>query len=218
MTIPEQSAQEVLEKEILAAARAEAERLLARAREEGQAILAKAAGEAEQERSLRLGKARAMIERQEAVMRAAVGVEIARRRSARVEAVLQSIHDGALQRLLQREGMNLRAALTALTAEALRAMEGDRFEVELAPEDRKAVDDRWPEEVRRCADRSGVEIAVKEGDARGIPGPVIRDARGRQAWDNRFARRLERMWPALRRQIAAQASLLEPGAETEARG
>lgn len=217
MTIPERNAQEILEEEILVAARREAEERLARAREEARAVIAKAVEEAARERAAWVDRARAVIERQTGASRAAVGVEIERRRSSGIEAVLQSIRDEALRRLLARDAPDLRASLAALTAEALRTMGGDRFEVELALEDRMTLGDGWPEEVRRLANRPGVEILIKERADHDIPGPVIRGAEGRQVWDNRFTSRLDRLWPALRRQIAAQILRLEAGRESEAR-
>jgi vacuolar-type H+-ATPase subunit E/Vma4 len=41
-------------------------------------------------------------------------------------------------------------------------------------------------------------------------GVIVEDAEGRQMWDNRFLKRLERMWPELRRHIAVQVSFV-PG-------
>jgi vacuolar-type H+-ATPase subunit E/Vma4 len=45
-------------------------------------------------------------------------------------------------------------------------------------------------------------------------GVIVHDAAGRQVWDNRLAPRLERLWPELRRQLAAQTGLLSPGEST----
>ena len=39
-------------------------------------------------------------------------------------------------------------------------------------------------------------------------GVIVEDGEARQIWDNRFLKRLERMWPELRRQIAVQTSLV----------
>jgi len=44
---------------------------------------------------------------------------------------------------------------------------------------------------------------------------IVRDAEGRQVWDNSLLARLERFWPVLRREIGVRTSLAGPSAEKE---
>jgi len=70
------------------------------------------------------------------------------------------------------------------------------------PDGRGSVAARLPD------GRGSVELALGSAGAAIRGGVIVRDADGRRAWDNTLAARLERLWPALRRRIAAAAGLV----------
>lgn len=208
MTTPDPKAAEVLRTEILSAARREADRLLARAQTEAEAMLAQVRADAERIRAERLTWARAEAERRRALRLATVPVETSRLRAARVGQLLQTIHEAARQRLQARAGFDYREALIGLAVEAIRQMEGDAFVVKLSPPDQAAFGETLASEVMERLNRPALSIHVDSDSAITHGGVIIEAGTGRQIWDNRFHARLERLWPELRRQIAAQTLLI----------
>ncbi|HNW43336.1 MAG TPA: V-type ATP synthase subunit E family protein [Elusimicrobiales bacterium] len=172
--------------EIIAAAEAEAERLLAAAQEaadkEGAAFAAGALAEAERRRAMLL---------------ASVPAEAARLRAERIEAVLETVKAGALRRLeAEYGGAGSGAALAALAASAVAKMEGNSFVLTLGPAAAAALKGRAGD-IERAAGKGALDLVFEEDAAIG-DGVLVRDAAGRQFWDNTFRARLERLWPELR--------------------
>jgi vacuolar-type H+-ATPase subunit E/Vma4 len=203
-----QDSSDRLREEILADARREGEGIIRRAKEEAAAILAKAAAEAEKGQQERLEQARAEAARRKELILATVPVETGRLRSARVEALLESIREEVRQQLTARNGFDSREAVLTLTAGAVKQMHGSAFAVKLSAADRAAVGDRFADEVVHRAGRSLLSLTISNDATLQEAGPIIEDAEGRQIWDNRFQARLERLWPELRRQIAVQTALV----------
>jgi len=54
--------------------------------------------------------------------------------------------------------------------------------------------------ARRVGRPVSITISYEPGITGG--GIIVEDTEGRQVWDNRFAKRLERLWRELRQQIA----------------
>ena len=215
MTAAETNPENVLRSEIIADARRQAERLARRARTDAEALLAKARAEAEQARRERARAAQAEAARRRNLALATVPVQAARMRAERTEAALQAVHDEAGERLAAREGLDARRAIVDLAAEAVSAMAGNRFVLEMSEADRRAFGDAAAEEVRGRLGRPDVVITVAPGSDRVAAGVVVRDDAGRQVWDNSLAARLERLWPAMRSQVAAllpRRSEAKPGA------
>jgi vacuolar-type H+-ATPase subunit E/Vma4 len=217
VTAADANPQQALQDEILDDARRRADETVGKARREADAILAKARADAESERLAALKAAEAEARRRHGLVLAAIPIRVARRRAECVEAALERIHDEARRRLEAREGFDSREGLTRLAAEALAAMEGNRFVLQVSDADRQALGDAWLDEVRRRVGRHGLELALGQGGAAILPattwqagrgGVLLRDDEGRQVWDNRFEARLARLWPALRREIAAAAGLV----------
>ena len=129
-------------------------------------------------------------------------------RSARVEALLQSVHEEVSRKLLARDGFDYRATIIDLAADAMRRMDGNTFVLKLAAVDQKAVGDGLPGEIARRTGRTADSITVADVNTNGGGGVIVEQADGRQVWDNRLSARLERLWPELRRQIAMQTSLI----------
>jgi V/A-type H+-transporting ATPase subunit E len=199
---------QVLTDEILADARRQADRLRRRAERDARQTVEEAERQAEADRNERLEKARAEADRRQRLTLASVPVEEGRLRAARIEEELDGIRSAARQRLLAREGYDYRETLVRLAAEALAAMEGRTFVLELAEADRDALGPDVAASVRDRDGREGLEVTLASESAAIEGGLLVRDAEGRQRWDNSLAARLERLWPALRRRVAAETGLL----------
>jgi len=205
---PNQNSPEVLREEILADARRECEGIVRRAQQEAEALLAKTAAEADQARRERLEAARTEAARRRELILATVPVEAGRLRSARIEGLLQMVHEEVRRQLLARESFDYREAVAALAAEAMKQMPGSAFFVKLSAVDCTAFGDGLAGEIARRVGRSPLHITISKGSAGQDGGLIIEDAEGRLVWDNGLLARLERFWPELRRQIAIQTSLV----------
>jgi vacuolar-type H+-ATPase subunit E/Vma4 len=206
MTINQNSA-ENLNAEILAEARRKAKEIVSRARKDAEILLTGATAESDQVRQKLLEQARTEADRQSSLIMATVPVETGRQLLARVETLLESIHDEACQRLLAREGFEYRETVIALASDAICKMAGVEFVVRLSGTDQTIADDGLAEDI---AHRTGKSVSITishEEDIKG-DGVIIEDAEARQVWDNRLLKRLERLWPELRRQIAVQAAFV----------
>lgn len=207
MTTSQQGPQDVLCAEILAHARSEAEQVLAAARGQAECVLMQAAIATAEARQAQLDAAHEEAERRRAMILAGVPVEVGRRRSARIEDLLQAIRADVQRRLLAREGFDYRASVAALAADAMRGMSGDVFALHLAPADREAWGDGLTGELeQRIGHRLTLTFASDPELSTG--GVQVQNDRGSHIWDNRFVSRLERLWPELRRQIAVTAALV----------
>lgn len=198
---------ELLREEILVEARKEAEELILRARQDAEASLARAAAEADELRRERLDQARKEAARRSELILATVPVETGRMRAARTEALLLSVYDEARQRLLDRIGFDYREVVVTLASDAISRMAGDDFVVNLPETDQTLAGDRLAGEIQNRAGRP-VTVAVSFRQDITGGGAVIEDGEGRQAWDNRLTKRLERLWPEMRRHIAVQAAFV----------
>lgn len=210
MPAPTSNAPELLRQEILAEAQRQKEAILSRAQQAAAAILAKAEREAQQCLGERMEAAEAEAKRRTEAILATVPVEAGRARSARVEALLQAIHDHAREQLRARNGFDFRKTIARLSGEALQQMAGDAFRLRLSAADCRAVGDGLAEEIQRCSTRRFEKLpmvsdpTLKDGDL------LLEDSAGRQVWNLSLEARLERCWPDLRRQIAARTAILEP--------
>ncbi|HBA54531.1 MAG: hypothetical protein GXY80_00880 [Syntrophorhabdus aromaticivorans] len=209
-----QDSTEKLREEILTDARTEGEKIIIRARQDAEAFLTNAAAEARGVRQERLDQARAEAARRSALILATVPMEADRFRAARIEALLESVHEEARQRLLAREGFEYNETMIGLASHAIRRMAGTAFTVKCSGMGKPATDNSLADEIASRVGRP-VSITVSyEQDTTG-DGVVIEDAEAHQIWDNRLLKRLERLWPDLRRQIALGAAFV---AETESKG
>jgi vacuolar-type H+-ATPase subunit E/Vma4 len=197
--------QEGLRREILDDGRRRRDEILLRARQEADALAAAAGAEAERERQEQLALARTEADRRAEAILATIPVEAGRLRASRVEALLQSIHDATRARLLARSDFDFRESVIVLAADALNRMSGPPFTARLSRADHAALGDGWVESLHRRPGIASGPITVIE-DSRVAPGSlVIEGAEGRQSWNIGLLARLERLWPALRQQIAAAA-------------
>ena len=200
--------------EILADARRQAGEILQGARQAAGTLLTQAAAEADQARQARLEQARAAAAHQRELILATVPVETGRMHTARVEAVLESVRQEVLLRLMARASYDYRQALVTLAAEAMSRMTGDAFVVKLSPGDRESLGAGLVEEIARRVARGALQLTLLAEPAITDGGVILQDEQGRQSWDNSWPARLERLWPELRRQIAARTGLLADRPET----
>lgn len=203
----DQNSTEVLREEILAAAQREGEEIVSRARQDADVFLTSAVGEADRIRQERLDQARAEATRQSELILATVTVETGRLRAARVEALLESVYEEACQRLVAREGFEYLETVIGLASHAISQMAGDGFVVKLSEADQTILGDGLAEEI---AHRVGRPVSITISYEPGITesGVIVEDTEARQVWDNRLVKRLERLWPELRRQVAVEATFV----------
>ena len=200
--------QQVLTDEILSDARRQADRLRRRAERDAKQTVEEAERQTEADRGERLAEAKAEADRRRRLTLATVPVEEERLRAARIEEELDGVREAARERLLARQGFDYREMLVRLAAEPLRRMEGQAFVLELAEADRQAHGPDLAAAVRDRAGRDGLQVTLAPEPAPIEGGVVVRDAEGRQRWDNSLAARLERLWPALRRRVAEETGLI----------
>ena len=203
----DQNSTEVLREEILAAAQREGEEIVSRARQDAEVFLTSAVGEADRIRQERLDQARSEATRQSELILATVIVETGRLRAARVEALLESVYEEACQRLVAREGFEYLETVIGLASHAISQMAGDGFVVKLSESDQTILGDGLAKEI---AHRVGRPVSITISYEPGITesGVIVEDTEARQVWDNRLVKRLERLWPELRRQVAVEASFV----------
>ena len=203
----DQNSTEVLREEILAAAQREGEEIVSRAKQDAEVFLTSAVGEADRIRQERLDQARAEAARQSELILATVTVETGRLRAARVEALLESVYEEACQRLVGREGFEYLETVIGLASHAISQMAGDGFVVKLSEADQTILGDGLAEEiVHRVGRPVSITISYEPGITES--GVIVEDTEARQVWDNRLVKRLERLWPELRRQVAVEATFV----------
>ena len=192
--------------EILADAKRQGDEVLSRADAEAGSITAAAAADAGKWLEERRRQARAAAAHRKETILATVAVETERLRSARIEALLQSIHEAIRQRLLTPD-VDARAIVLSLAADALRHSTGRDFVVKISPAAFAAFGQRLGHDLAQQAGCDGRDLAVRADDAVSGAGVVIQSADGLLVWDNRLLSRLQRLWPELRRQIAGRLGL-----------
>lgn len=203
MAAATQNSPDLLCGEILAAAHRESEAIRARAQAETATIIAEAEAAAKKIHQDRMTQAQADAARRRELILATVTVETGRLRSARIEALLESVHE-EIRRGVQAQDSGRHETIVELAAEAIRRMPGNSFMLGISAADHAALGDALAVEIFQRCGRSPLRVTIS-GDPCVTSGVMIRDADGFQHWDNRLLPRLERLWPQLRRQIASQA-------------
>lgn len=200
MTDPESS--EALRKEILAAAERERDEIVQGAVRDAEDLLNKANAGADNARQKRVDEARAEGERLRDITLASASVESRRLRLECIEALLGSIRADVRKKLpeLRTEG-NYRDIIIDLAAAAIREMTGEDFIVCLPQEDRGVLGGDMARLIASKAGRPEASIKISYEPMPPGDGPVAQDEEGAQIWDNRFAARLDRLWPQFRRLI-----------------
>lgn len=211
MATPKPNSPEALSGEILAEARRECDEIVRRAQAESSALLATATAEADKIRREKREAAQAEAARRKELALATIPVEAARRRSARIESILENIREEARRRLLARDEYDPRETVVALAVEAVCRLPGNDFILKISAADHAAFGDGLAEEIARCGGAGKTPGLLKiliSADPEVADGVMVQTADGFQVWDNRLLSRLERFWPDLRRQIALRTGLV----------
>lgn len=185
---------EELRRAILADAAREAAALEEAAAREAAAITAAADKEAAAEGLALTEAARAEGAGRRGMLLASVDAEAARLRAARLEGLLEDVKKRALALALQKARG---PALARLAAQAAAGVGGGAVVLSCPP---GSGLESFAAEIKKAA---GVtELNFEEDPGLG-GGAAARSADGTRRWDNGLKSRLERLWPALRLELAA---------------
>jgi len=204
----DQDSTEKLHEEILAEARKEGEKIIDRAKQDAEIFLTSAAAVAERTRQEGLERARADAAQRSNLILSTIPVETGRLRTSRIETLLDSVYEEIRQKLMNCENFEYRKTLISLASDAINRMTGDMFVVKIPGENNSVSVDDLAEEIARHINRPAKITVVYQTDMTGY-GVLVEDGDAHQIWDNRLLKRLERMWPELRRQIAIQTKLVQ---------
>lgn len=209
MTAPTDNAPAKLRHEILEEAGRQRDEILQRARDEADLLVAQAEREAAQIRKEKLASAETEAKRRVDAILATVSIESARLRAARTEALLESVRNRARDCVASRRPDGFRETLATLAGQAVTRMAGERFVMRFATADLDALGNGMLKEVRQRVGRPDFSLnLIADPELR--PGEVIvQDEEGHQVWPIGLEVRLQRLWPELRRQIAACAAFTD---------
>lgn len=197
---------ERLREEILEDARKKAEEIIKNAKNEVEVILINAQAQAEKVKKEIIDAAYKEAERKSELILATVPVETTRFKAEHIESLLNAIYEEAYKRILNIEGVNYPEVLINLAVDAINKMVGDIFNIKISWSGFNLDGDYLIQEITNRIGRP-VTVTISEEVNLTGPGIVIEDNEGRQVWDNRLAERLKRLWPAMRRKIAADTGL-----------
>lgn len=203
-----QNSIEMLRSEILSDVQKECEEIIANAKRQAEIFLAGVDTEKERIRQEYIDKANAEAARRSDLILSTVPVETGRHRAARIEALLRSVYDEVRERLIARDGFQYRETIISLASDAIMHMAGDIFVIKMSEADYDNFSKGIIEEIAHRVGRPVNITILQEPNIIG-GGVIIEDGDGRQVWDNSLLKRLERLWPALRRYIAVQASFVQ---------
>lgn len=197
---------EKLREEILANAKKKAEEIIKGAKNEADSILINAKKQAEKIRNEIKESAMKEAERKSELILATIPVEMGRFKSEHIESLLNTIYDEAYRKLQSGEGIDYIKVLINLAADAINKMSGDIFNIKISWSNVDIDSDFITQEISNRVNRPVTVSLLEESNIMGL-GVIIEDNEGRQIWDNRFTERLKRLWPAMRRKIAADLGL-----------
>ncbi len=207
MTTNAESA-EVMREEILAEARRQGREIIERAVRDAEAATARAAAEADAVRKEHVDRARAEAARQREMILATITVETGRLQAERIETLLESVRRDVRRLLLAHDGFEYRETVITLASHAIHRMAGETIVLRMSETDRIALGNGFIEDIGHRVGRPALSIAVSYEPGLADDGVVVEGAEAHQMWDNRLTKRLERMWPELRRHLAVQASFV----------
>ena len=197
-----------LAQQILADARKQAEPLRKRAEREAESALRKAKQDAEREREHMLQRAERSAQLNAHRISARADIEMQNIRRQAREHILIHARERAMEALVETtRSPEYPEQLKRLTLAALRAMNGERFELLMRAEDREAHGAEVAQAASELAEREmgrRVELTVSGETIGGSGGLIVRTADGRQVCDQTFEARLGRLWTELREEIAKE--------------
>jgi len=202
-----QNSTEMLRSEILSEVQKECEEIITNAKRQAEIFLAGIDKEKERIRQEHIDSANAEATHRSDLILSTVPVETGRHRAARIEALLRTVYDEVRERLIARDGIQYRETIISLAFDAIMHMDGDTFVLKLSGADYDMFSDSIIEEIAHRVGRP-VNISISQEPSISDGGVIVEDKDARQVWDNTLLKRLERLWPALRRYIAVQASFI----------
>jgi vacuolar-type H+-ATPase subunit E/Vma4 len=147
------------------------------------------------------------VARAEGIAGARVEQEVARLRLFAYESVIDAVRARTVERLRELAASDEhREMLARLALAAIAGMSGHRFELVLRAPDRE----RWGEELAsQVATTAGnqlrraLQVRLAEDTIAAMGGLMVRGADGHELADQTFEARMERLWPAIRTEVAA---------------
>ena len=136
------------------------------------------------------------------VARAGVDIEIAKRRLARQEEVIQSIFKEAMTRLSDKSSYNYRRSVINLASYAINKMEGNDLIIRLQKSDEAFADDSFIHAIQEQVKGKPVNLKISSNAPSITAGVLVESADGRQVYDNSFEKRLKRLQDRLRKNVA----------------
>lgn len=203
-----QNSTEMLRSEILSDVQKECEEIITNAKRQAEIFLSGIDKEKERIRQEYINKANAEATRRSDLILSTVPVEAGRHRAARIETLLRSVYDEVRERLIARDGFPYRETVISLASDAIMHMAGDIFVLKLSETDYDTISKGIIEEIAHRVGRPVKITILQEQNIIG-GGVIVEDGDGWQLWDNSLLKRLERLWPVLRRYIAVQASFVQ---------
>jgi vacuolar-type H+-ATPase subunit E/Vma4 len=201
----EQSRPDALAEEITADAARQAERKTRRAEKRAERIIRNARKQAEETRQRILDEAKTAAEQNERTAMADVPHQKQIRTLQVKNEVIETLFTEVVDELARQAGDTMLEILLRLSADAVAAMDGDEFVVEIAEPLAGSIGD---ELARQTAETVGQEHG-RAVSVRVLPsaelthgGAVVTSADGRQVVDNSFDARAARLRPAIRADIA----------------
>jgi vacuolar-type H+-ATPase subunit E/Vma4 len=196
--------QQLLSEAILAEAHRQADKCLSEASIAVETLLANATEEARVLRVEALAAGDAEARRRSTLLLATVPIELRREHDRCFEAQLEEIRHKSIERLQSLSAEELQSALTQLAAEALGHFVGCAVTVSLCEHDHQSFGEQLQRELLERRGTGSEPLVVTASTTTTDSGPLVADVDGRRTWDNRLLVRLDRLWPELRRQLAAQ--------------
>ena len=195
--------------EILNQARSESENIIARAGTEASTILARAEQESRKSLEEALTEARQNASRRTALLLATVPAEAQRQRVEAIERLLGVVYQRVREQLAERQDFDYHKTLLSLAVEAIPYLSGKEIVIKLSPADHATLAGYLSTEIARRFNGASLEVRILSDPTLCETGLLLEDSSGHQRWDYRLLARLERLWPALRHQIASRLGLLD---------
>ncbi len=195
-----------LEEQILEDAEKKKDPILRRARRKADKIVQEAEEELEQQREQMKQEAREEAERETARLQARTELDAENIRRQARENILNAIRERA-EKVLQEltESDDYPEALAHLALISIDAMTGEDFELVFTPEDKKERSEDIVDAVEKKLEANlsrDVSVSIADETAAASGGCIVRRTDGSQLCDQRFDRRLDRLWSELRIHVA----------------
>lgn len=188
--------------EILADARAKAEKIVQRCERDAEKINVRTDKLAQRESKKIIAHFRERAEKQQEMILASVDIEIEKKHLALKEKEIQSVIEEAKKRLLEKSPADYMKTLVRLAARAIDKMQGTDFTISLARSDESLAGDDLLNQIKAAVKGKNVTLKYDAAESGISAGVIIRSADARQLYDNSFERRLKRLENYIRKEVA----------------